>query len=423
MSLSRFLAWTLLLVTAVSASTHPRLAQAQTPTGPVSATRGPKGPPMYFPGTEDGIRSALDTLRTTGGTVFLDRGDYRIAKSLVVWDGITLMGAGEQTRLLAVGEPTSSIRLLRVGSNCRVLSLALIGTGYPRDDWSAHGSRAIAGGTEARGGMNSSSIEDCLFQGWNTTAIDLMANSSHNKILNNRISGSGWEGIYIAQYCDSNLVEENWIDSCRRNAIDVVGSYNMIRRNHVSNVALDSTSLWWDTDGILIYSKVGTTGVVQGNVVEQNSVKAAYNGISVLAGPDSDDLGAIIKGNLIQQCRASGIRVGGRPTSPIQRIRNVQVIGNQVEQCDSSGVFIERVPQRVMIKDNHIYTNRGDGVRVVGDGQVRDITITKNAIISNARRGIFADPPACVSVKSDNVLEGNAEGPNGGASSSAKSKR
>jgi len=392
--------------------------------GPVAATRGGKGTPMYFPGTEDGIRSALDSLRATGGMVSLDRGDYKIAKSLIVWDGITLMGAGETTRLVAVGEPTSTLQMLKVGSHCRILSMALIGCGYLHNDWKAYGSHGIVGGTNGLGGMRGSRIEDCVFVGWNTIAINLAPNSKQNEVMNNRISESGWEGIYLAQYCDSNVVQENTIDSCRRNAIDVVGSFNVIRRNHITNVGADSSSLSVDTDGILTFALAPTTGTVQGNLIEENDVRNAYNGISVLAGTDSQNLDATIRGNRIQQCRAAGMRIGSHRTNTPQLVRNIKIEKNEILGCDSSGIYLENIPQFVVIQGNHIYTNRGDGIRVVSaDDQVKGITIAKNAIISNARRGIYASPPACVTVKSDNVLEGNAEGPNGGASSSGKSSR
>ena len=391
---------------------------------PVSAVRGSKGPPLYFPATEDGIRAALDTLRTTGGLVSLDRGDYKIAKSLIVWDRITLMGAGEQTRLIAVGEATSTLQMLKVGSNCRILSMALIGTGYPRNDWKACGSHGIVGGTDGLGGMRGSRIEDCTFQGWNTIAINLAPNSKNNEVMNNRISESGWEGIYLAQYCDSNLVQENTIDSCRRNAIDVVGSFNVIRRNHITNIGVDSTSLSVDTDGILTFALAPTTGTVRGNLIEENDVRNAYNGISVLAGTDSQNLDATLRGNRIERCRAAGMRLGSHRTNTPQFVRNIKIEKNQIAGCDSSGIFLENIPQDVVIQGNHIDTNRGDGIRVVSaHDQVRGITITKNSILSNARRGIYADPPSCVQVKSDNVLEGNAEGSNGGASATAKSKR
>jgi len=392
--------------------------------GPVSAMHGGKGTPMYFPGTEDGIRAALDSLRSTGGLVSLDRGDYKIAKSLIVWDGITLMGAGEMTRLIAVGGPTSTLQMLKVGSNCRILNLALIGAGYPRNDWKAYGSHGIVGGTNGLGGMRGSRIEGCIFQAWNTIAINLAPNSKQNEVMNNRISDSGWEGIYLAQYCDSNVVQENTIGSCRRNAIDVCGSFNVIRRNHITNIGVDSASLSVDTDGILTFALAPTTGTVQGNLIEQNDVRNAYNGISVLAGTDSQNLDATLRGNRIEQCRGAGMRLGSHRTNTPQLVRNIKIENNQISSCDSSGIFLENIPQCVVITGNHIDTNHGDGIRVVSaDDQVKGITISKNAIISNARRGIFADPPACVHVKSDNVLEGNAEGPNGGASATAKSTR
>jgi len=379
---------------------------------------------MHFAGTEDGIRAALDSLRATGGLVSLDRGDYKISKSLIVWDGTTLMGAGEMTRLIAVGEPTSTLQMVKLGSNSRVLNLALIGAGYPRTDWKAYGSHGIVGGTNGLGGMRGSRIEGCVFQGWNTIAINLAPHSKANEITNNRISDSGWEGIYLAQYCDSNLVQENTIDSCRRNAIDVCGSFNVIRRNHITNIGVDSTTLSVDTDGILTFALAPTTGTIQGNLIEENDVRNAYNGISVLAGTDSQNLNAILRGNRIQKCRAAGMRLGSHPTKTPQLVRNIKIENNEITGCDSSGIFLESIPQSVVIERNHIYTNRGDGIRIVSAGdQIRAITIAKNTIVSNARRGIFADPPACVQVKSDNVLEGNAEGPNGGASATAKSTR
>jgi len=418
---------TLLLGTLVLALTAvaPHATRAQgAQTGPVSATRAGKGTPMVFPGTEDGIRAALDSLRTTGGLVSLDRGDYKITKSLIVWDGTTLMGAGEMTRLIAVGDPRSTLQMLKVGSNCRILNLALIGSGYPRDDWKAYGAHGIVGGTNGLGGMRGSRIEGCIFQGWNTIAINLAPSSNQNEVMNNRITDSGWEGIYLAQHCDSNLVQENTIDSCRRNAIDVCGSFNVIRRNHIANIGVDSTTLSVDTDGILTFALASVTGPVRGNLIEENDVRNAYNGISVLAGTDSQNLGAILRGNRIQRCRAAGMRLGSHPTNTPQLVRDIKIENNEIAECGSSGIFLESIPQYVVIERNHIDTNRGDGIRIVSArDQVRAITITKNTIISNARRGIFADPPACAHVKSDNVLEGNAEGPNGGASASAKSTR
>ena len=413
-----------LLLSLIAAAPDLGRAETQPEAIPVSATPGGNATPIRFPGTEEGIRSALDTLRTTGGTVTLEAGEYSIIKTLTVWDNTELRGQGTQTRLVATGPLTSSIQLLRVGCGCHVTGLALIGTGYPKADFTPYGSHGIVGGTSGLGGMNHTVIEGCAFEGWNTIAINLAPNSRGNVIRNNSIRGSGWEGIYVAQYCDSNRIEGNQILSCRRNAIDVVGSYNTIVDNHIADVGLDSVSLSMDTDGILLYSKVATTGAVRGNRVEGNVIQNAYNGISILAGADSDNQNAVIIGNTVSDCRASGVRVGGGPGEPIQRIRNIKIEDNEIARCDSSGIYVEKIPQCVTIRGNHIYMNRGDGIRVESVGnQVRGITITKNALISNGRRGIYVGLPACARVKHDNILEGNAEGPNGGASVGAASTK
>jgi parallel beta-helix repeat protein len=411
----------------IAAAPDSSYVQAPTSAGSVSAIRGAGGgggASIFFPGTEDGIRAALDTLRATGGTVTIAAGEYRITGPLTVWDRTKLQGRGKDTRLVGSCTSTERFQLLRVGSDCQVQDLSVVGPGYVKGDFTAYSGRGIVGGTDGKGGMNRSLIERCVLVGWNTTAIDLLPNSSGNTIRGNHITGSGWEGIYLAQYCDSNLVEENWIDSCRRNAIDVVGSFNLVRNNHISDIGLDSTSLAVDTDGIMIYSRATTTGIVRGNRVERNTIRNAYNGISVLAGIDSDDLDATILGNTISECRASGMRIGSKPTVPMQRICNIRIENNEIARCDSSGIYVEKIPQCVTIRRNHIYMNRSDGIRLVSVGnQVRGITITKNSIVSNGRRGIYVGPGACARVKHDNILEGNVEGPNGGANVGAASTR
>ncbi len=347
-----------------------------------------------FAWSQGGAQAALDWVKDRGGKVTLGAGELKLDRSLYVWDRIDLEGLGRKTTLKLEGTPTSRVPLLRVGSRCRVANLSLVGTGYLPNDRTPYNSKGVVGGTDALGRMDSTTVEGCYFADWNTTAIDLIAHSRWNTIRGNTVTRSGWEGIYIAIYCDSNLVSGNLVTDCRRNAIDVVGSGNRVIGNTVRGVGEDSTSLNTDTFGICVYSLRNATGPVSGNLIAQNIVQSCFDGISVTAAIDSDLRDVTIKDNDVFENRRFGIRLGhGNGLPPYPRFLATLVSNNRVHGNAADGIAIDRLPRSTVISGNDVFSNGGSGILARSDpGCVDSTTITSNHIHNNVRYGIEIGP-------------------------------
>ncbi len=343
---------------------------------------------LSFPADSTGLRAALDTLRTAGGVVTVPSGVYTITRSLTLWPNTTLAGEGWATVIRLQAPVNTPLRALRVSRRCRVATLTLRGTGYVSSDPKAYGATGIIGGADENGGMDSTVIEGCHITGWNTNGINLAAHSSHNVVKNNSIDSCGWEGIYVAQYCDDNSLIGNSITACRHNAIDIVGSRNVVEANMIRDIGIEIPDSDFDTYGVLIFSVAKTTGAIGDNTVRDNTIENCYEGIAVLASVDSDNHRATIRNNTVLESRKYGIRIGGGG-SPLPRITGVRIESNQVLGCASDGILLDRIPRLVTVSLNYAFQNGGAGIRAIAvAGGTDSLVITSNRIWRNGGNGV-----------------------------------
>lgn len=362
-----------------------------------------------FPWSQNGAQAALDWVKENGGRVILGAGELTLDRALIVWDREVLEGLGRNTKLKLAGEPTSRIPALCVGSHCRVANMNIVGTGYLPHDRTPYNSKGVVAGTTGQGGMEGTTIEGCYLSDWNTTAIDLMSHSKRNVLRNNSISRSGWEGIYVAIFCDSNDISHNAILDCRRNAIDVVGSHNLVVGNTVRGVGLDSLEFAWDTYGILVYSNRDWTGHVSGNVVRGNTVESCYDGIAVLASNASVNEGTVVEGNDVFQNRRYGIWVGSASAKkPYAIVQDINIRGNEVRQNAKDGIILKPVSRRVGIVDNHIFENGTSGIHIQSAPEAVDsVVIRENVVHNNREMGVEIDSLVVRSLITENVIARN----------------
>ncbi len=375
---------------------------------------------LLFAADSTGLRAALDTLRTAGGVVTVPSGVYTITRSLTLWPYTTLAGDGWSTEIRLHAPVNTPVRALRVSRRCRVANLTLRGTGYVPSDPKAYGATGIIGGSGETGGMDSSVIEGCHITGWNTNAVNLAPHSSYNVVKNNTIDSCGWEGIYVAQYCDDNALIGNTITACRHNAIDIVGSRNLVEVNMIRDIGMEIPDSDLDTYGVLIYSIAKTTGAVEDNIVRDNTIENCYEGIAVLASVDSDNHRATIQNNTVLDSRKYGIRIGGGG-SPLPRITGVRVESNQLQSCASDGILLDRIPRIVTVSRNYSSQNGGAGIRAIAvAGGTDSLVITSNRIWQNGGYGVEIGKGVERCVIQNNIFGPNARRSIQDSSSGAK---
>mgnify|MGYP001550204750 CR=1 FL=1 len=129
-----------------------------------------------FTGTdEDGIhplQQAIDSLSTTGGTVFVRRGTYTINSTLTIPDNVELVGEG-RTSVIQMGSSLSGAMIIINGDNVKLENLTIKG---PLPDSSSNTSIQLSNATRAI--IKNCYIEDSI------VGLDFIG-STRNIIANN----------------------------------------------------------------------------------------------------------------------------------------------------------------------------------------------------------------------------------------------
>lgn len=309
------------------------------------------------------IQSALDSLGSKGGAVYLLEGTYNINNNIIFRgagdSNQALIGTGKNT-ILKLDNSSSAIWLIDalgfsspnqlrgllisqlridgsdiVSGNSGIHFNSVLDSVIDKvwiDDW---GSAGIS--------LNDShniTISNCVLNS-NLDGIFAANSSSHNRIVNNQITNSEWiginisgagghyivagnhvsgsatHGISIESASSYNIVRANQVkDSGQQGIYNNNGSYNIISGNHILNnnrngifmdlnasynVISANTVHGNAYNGISLYGNVGNNDLTS-NIVSDNGSTAGYSGISVLISAGNN----LIASNSISDTAGSG---------------------------------------------------------------------------------------------------------------------
>ena len=296
------------------------------------------------------INSALSA--ATGKKVILLAGTYVADETILVPNNTTLAGIGMGT-IVQLDYGSTSDNLIeatgasRTGQIIRDMTLdGSLGTGGSQVGISFSSVGAGIGGSARQGGR----VENVRIAEFNGAAIALDASlnnvitgvvadqntgtgfyigtaSNNNTITNNKVQGSGNDGIYIVD-SEYNIISNNTIEGGVTDGIEINNSYNNIIsgnsiRNNVNNGMNLTLNGGWNT--------------VTGNFLELN-----YRNISVAAASDNNT----ISGNTLSTSSEVGLYIGTNYNN---------ITGNNI--YDSYGASL-----------NHgIYVDAGDYNSIVGN--------------------------------------------------------
>lgn len=263
------------------------------------------------------INAALSA--SSGRTVFVPQGTYKITKTIVVPASVSLYGTGKGSELISAIPKTPGAELVRLeGDYAAISNLWLHGTGHVPN--AVDGNRGIwIGAADHRTVSRYTRVEDVVvdeFTGNGITGVLMHAKILHNEIFNNTDAN-----IFLPPGSTYNLIDGNTLYASRYSGIDVNGANNQIINNYSSNNGggeLDSAS--WN--GVLV-TNADERNPANFNTILGNQLIANLGCGIVIQSLSSSGSPRSPYGNVVQ----SNVSTGHINVSDLRRFPNAQLPG------------------------------------------------------------------------------------------------
>lgn len=315
------------------------------------------------------IQAALTSL-TSGGTLIIPPGTYKITDTLNVPSNVVVEGVGDGTVIkLSSGDMSGFLVASKTNVTIRDLKITC----------------AVAGTTVYIGGVKLQFSSRCLvenvkFEGLTWAGV-LMVDSSYNIVQGCRFDG--WLGtasdsadICLYQTCNYNRVEGNYCYGGGQHGIFIQDPYN--GDTPTGNVIIGNQVGEHKTYGIAIYvtTAYDTKTVIANNVVKdiQGSEGAGGSGGSGIYVQSAG--GTIVTGNQVSNC---GVQTTNFETNGVGHIAvsiwnygagtitEVIVANNHINAPRGPGIFCATSNKGIIVKGNTILVTgttaiRGEGI-------------------------------------------------------------
>lgn len=400
------------------------------------------------------IESAINSLSSTGGTVYFPSGTYRCASSLDIshsnitlqgngWTSIIFHGNGVNNDVIRIAssktnvtirdlavdgnkanQTTFSVGIKTQGSNdgLKIINVyvhdtfnsgiliedsqnILIEKCYLKDIGKTGSDTNFYGvGIDFQQSKNWT-VRNCTIEGTLSNGIHSKGTSPYNPINfvieGNKISGVITDQkscIHLEDAKDGVINGNNLFDTADAtfgiNAIYVKGQTSTYSNCVISNNTASNIS------GVFIENQSGGN-VITGNRCKSGTVTSSQNGIWV--GAEAHD--TLIVGNTIEQAEEQGIYVNGTN-------HNVTIANNIIKNTQSSGAGIylfcsSGTKRDIFIYGNQIYDDQGTptqayGIQATGGGTFSNIQVFGNYFSGNITSDVSGLPSS--SVRSDSNL-------------------
>jgi hypothetical protein len=322
-------------------------------------------------GTADNveIQAALDSLGTTGGTVYIQPGTYSISTTINLPKNCKLMGSGYATTLNLASAGTiitmpSGTSLVPLIIYCQVDSIRFRGN--------FANSIAIDCGQYSQ----EFSIKNCWFHTWATGSSCVYANGTNKKfqIIGNFFGGTS-TGVY---YCirlsatgDVQIVGNNFHQY-------YIAVYGDTEKTNISGNDFYSSDVTYSPNTACISVGISTGGLQQINV-SANTFSDTDYGIRL---GQSNQRGAAISSNFFRNIESNAIYVRGSDHAITGNY--FQDIARSGTGNNSHGILLADGAVRVKITANNVYnshTNMGYAIAIL------DVATGAIAVIGNSQVG------------------------------------
>jgi parallel beta-helix repeat protein len=220
--------------------------------------------PVTSDEAQNTINSAIATLPSSGGTVYLLEGTYTVSGSIELPNNTTLSGAGSSTVIRLVDAHNASVDIITnsdvsTGSNVTVRDLTI------------DGNRGEQGAGMQNGvlfaGLEGGSIERTIITGMRVYAIHILE-SSRISMTQNTIQDNTW-GVHVeSSAATDNLIESNIFVENETFAIQLTEDMNTtVTNNRIIDTGLSSTDH-------SIYAEAATNARITNNYITDSAGEA-----------------------------------------------------------------------------------------------------------------------------------------------------
>jgi len=321
------------------------------------------------------IQDAIDSLPTTGGTIFIRNGTYTITSVISVNKAnITIIGENYKNTIVKIGDSTNIDAFDITVGDFRIKNLQIDGN---RTNNSSSGN-----GLDFSNAGDNLLVEQCYIHEMTSSCL-YIGGSNSVSILSNILLDSDGPGISFSGSASSeNLIAHNIIKGCSSG----IGGF----RNAglvISNNIVESNT----TYGIVLAESIGGTNdvTITGNSVRLNGSHGIY--ANLMASGSIERI--IISNNLIASNTGSGIEI----YAPYRFV----ITGNNISMNSQHG--ISTVADECSIVSNLIYDNGYHGIYL---NTAKYNTITGNTLIENGSASTYFNIYA-YNTSTDNIISSN----------------
>jgi len=284
---------------------------------------------------ENDIQTAIDSLPSTGGEVYVPAGSYTISAQITFADNVTMRGAGESTVFVFGAGLATDVFFVNDRKNVHF------------KDFKIDANKASAG--ISHGILFIGSCIDCSARG-------IYTENGSTAMLECRNGGS--RITFDNCTCINNEGDPLLIRS---------GSDCIVTNCHIDNVHTQAGA-----NGIGVFTSVGDDYVCQGITVNNNTVNnALVYGINV-----ENAIDVTVSGNIVNNCKSAGLAVIGSS----KRV----TMSDNVAKGNANGIYVGNASSGtgsfVSLCNNIVTGNHAHGIQVFLSGNV---TIVGNTVAEN----------------------------------------
>lgn len=387
-----------------------RLEQLQDTSEPVRVVlRGTGIDPTGVADSAAAIQAKIDTLSTTGGTVHVPEGDFRIASTLKLPSNVTLQGKGRASRIFTTTYMLSAIVSFET-ENVVVRDLYVEGDG--KGEQPANTPTPTSDSLETSGcGISFMGVTRGLVENVHVYNFGGMRQGTDDY---------GISGIYLTYGCIDCTVRDCHVDTCmigvcEDNFFEAAPYGNKFVNNTISNcrfgMAGDSADANTDTlfDGNTIRNCLqsgidinkGNRVRVVNNHVSTCGTETGNSGIWVYGTATLLSRGVLVQGNTCVDNSGHGIKVSDNAFY-------TQVLGNRCYGNTKNGIFVLGNARYWTVANNHARENGESGIYAwKGDtGTIANGVLTGNTSENNGHHGIHLSGTQETAV-ANNVVKNN----------------
>lgn len=339
------------------------------------------------------IQKGVDSLNTSGGYLFLGRGEYTIDRTINVPSKVGIFGEPGAT-ILTLGSKVDSIIFHCSGNTNSFRDLIINGnSGLQSSNIDAYGI-LFKGGSFFK-------VENCFI--YNIVRDGIWLSGCTNSIIkNNNLINCGRYGIVLSNNSTENLIEGNYLSGCLYNILNQINCHrNRIIGNHAVAGSYDG-----------IYLNGTSTGTVEDCMVGNNIViNNKRTGIALDFCINNTVIGNVASGNgtdglhfevgSFNNCTGNTTRNNSRDGIRME-ITNGGVINSNISEYNAAhGISILTTGINIAIIGNTIGSNLGDGILIQSLSTAH--TISDNICFNNGSYGIEIRHATCGSA----ILIGN----------------